>query len=147
MANYIKKIRTDVGDLQIDYEALANLPKADETLSQSGKFADAKVVGDKIKDVTDRKAETATYAGTLKAGSWSASAPYSQNVTINGILITDSPFVDVDMSGASSTSAGTALLEAWGLVGRVVANAGSITAYCYEEKPTVNIPIILKVVR
>lgn len=31
MATYVKKIRTDAGDLQIDYEALANLPSAGST--------------------------------------------------------------------------------------------------------------------
>lgn len=30
MAQYVKKIRTDAGDLQIDYNALANLPNLDE---------------------------------------------------------------------------------------------------------------------
>lgn len=48
MADYIKRIRTEAGDLQIDYEALANLPVSDATLTQSGKFADAKAVGDRI---------------------------------------------------------------------------------------------------
>ena len=51
------------------------------------------------------------------------------------------------MSNATSTSVGTALTEAWALVGRITTAAGKITAYCYEEKPTTNIPIILKVVR
>lgn len=51
------------------------------------------------------------------------------------------------MSGATTGDTGTALTEAWNLVGRVTANAGSITAYCYEEKPTVDISLILKVVR
>lgn len=53
MAEYITRIRTDKGDMQIDYNYLANLPISDTTLSQSGKFADAKVVGDKIKEVSD----------------------------------------------------------------------------------------------
>lgn len=48
MAQYVKKIRTDAGDLQIDYNALANLPKTDTTLEVSGKAADAKAVGDAI---------------------------------------------------------------------------------------------------
>ena len=48
MADYIKKIRTENGDLQIDYEALANLPHADATLTKSGSFADAKETGSRI---------------------------------------------------------------------------------------------------
>ena len=53
MSEYITRIRTEQGDKQIDYNFLANLPQSDPTLAQSGKFADAKVVGDKIKSITD----------------------------------------------------------------------------------------------
>ena len=55
--------------------------------------------------------------------------------------------MDVDRSGASGSAQGTALTEAWGFVGRVTAGNGQITAYCYEDKPAVNLPVILKVVR
>lgn len=48
MAEYITKIRTEDGDKQIDYTALANLPSSDTSLSKSGEFADAKAVGDAI---------------------------------------------------------------------------------------------------
>ena len=48
MAQLVKKIRTEAGDLQIDYNALANLPTTDTTLAVSGKAADAKTVGDSL---------------------------------------------------------------------------------------------------
>lgn len=48
MADYITRIRTESGDLPVDYNALANLPQSDATLTKSGRFADAKAVGDKI---------------------------------------------------------------------------------------------------
>lgn len=54
MADYVTKIRTEDGDKQIDYEALANLPQADTTLTKSGEFADAKAVGDAIKKKADK---------------------------------------------------------------------------------------------
>lgn len=50
MSEYVTKVRTESGDKQIDYLALANLPKSDTTLTQSGKFADSKATGDKIKN-------------------------------------------------------------------------------------------------
>ena len=53
MANYIQRIRTESGDLQIDYKALANLPQPDPTLSKEGSFADAKAIGDKINLIFD----------------------------------------------------------------------------------------------
>lgn len=52
MADYIKKIRTENGDLQIDYGALANLPQSDTTLTKSGSFADAKETGSRISSLT-----------------------------------------------------------------------------------------------
>lgn len=53
MADYVTKIRTEDGDKQIDYEALANLPQSDVTLAKSGEFADAKAVGDALKQKAD----------------------------------------------------------------------------------------------
>lgn len=159
MAVYVTKVRTDVGDIKIDYNALANLPKSDTTLSQSGEFADAKVVGEKITSVSDelnsvhtelkvevsKKAETSVFTGVFAAGGWSNSLPYTQTLTITGILPTDNPFVDVNLSDVVDA---LPILEEWTYVGRVTASeVDTIVGYCYEEKPTIDIPIILKVVR
>lgn len=94
-----------------------------------------------------QKASTQRFSAALTASGWSASAPYAQTVAVPGLLSTDDPFVDVSLSGASEPDAANALLEAWAFVGRVTAGDEALTAYCYEEKPTVEIPLILKVVR
>lgn len=47
----VTAIRTEKGDQRIDYNALANLPEFDDTLSGSGKIADAKTVGDKLREM------------------------------------------------------------------------------------------------
>ena len=39
--------------MQIDYNALANLPQSDKTLTKSGNFADAKAVGDKLNQLSE----------------------------------------------------------------------------------------------
>lgn len=92
-----------------------------------------------------KKATTQTYSGTLSAGGWSESAPYTQTISVAGVLATDNPLVDVDLSGAEN---GTGIIEGWMYVGRVtVSGDNEVTAYCYEEKPEVDIPMILKVVR
>ena len=77
--------------------------------------------------------------------SWSGSAaPYSNSVTVTGILATDTPIIDVVMSGTYSTD--EARIEAWGYIYRAVTANGSITFYA-TEKPTVSLPVQIKVVR
>lgn len=205
MVQCVTKIRTESGDLPIDYRALEHKPKSDATLTQEGSFADAKATGDALKELNNtiqndietvinelsqefealtpedigavnvsnivnnittveegyvldarqayelnlliqKRATTASYAATLPKTGWSSSAPYTQTVNVDGILSTDNPIVDIDMSGAS-TGNYESLMESWNFIGRVTANNGSITAYCYEEKPTVDIKLVLKVVR
>ena len=63
MAQYVTKIRTESGDKQIDYNALANLPQSDATLTQTGSFADAKATGDAIKAA---KSDLTTQMNTTK---------------------------------------------------------------------------------
>ena len=78
MAEYITKIRTEGGDLPIDYNSLANLPSPDTTLTKSGSFADAKAVGDKIRNINDIIKEI--QGGDTLAG-----------ITINGKNISSNP--------------------------------------------------------
>jgi hypothetical protein len=76
---------------------------------------------------------------------WQGSqAPYTKTQTVNGLLATDTPIVDVVMSGNFETD--KARIEAWGYVYRIIAANNAITLYA-TEKPTVSLPIQLKVVR
>jgi hypothetical protein len=76
---------------------------------------------------------------------WSGtSAPYTKTVSVSGILSTDTPIIDVVMSGTYSTD--EARIEAWGHIYRAVTADGSITFYAIE-KPAVSLPIQIKVVR
>ncbi len=90
------------------------------------------------------RAKTVTYTTTLDT-TWSGSAsPYTKTQTVTGILATDNPVVDIQMSGTFATD--EARLEAWGNIYRITTAANSITLYA-TEKPTVSLPIQLKVVR
>lgn len=94
-----------------------------------------------------QRATTASYTATFPVSGWSSSSPYTQTVNVSGILSTDNPIVDIDMSNAQNADDWAALIESWNFVGRITANQGSVTMYCYDDKPTVNITIFLKVVR
>lgn len=238
MAEYITRIRTESGDKQIDYNALANLPTTDKTLSQSELAADAKVTGDKINDlnsdITERinnvssgvsdeihaldsrlsnaissvNTENRAYSDSLKAAidqtinnlssakfdksggtitgainmssqkitnlatptagtdaanknyvdgkhliqtatistSWSgSSAPYSQVVSVSGILASDTPHIAPVYSDTLSTA--IKQKDSWLLVSRAVTAANTITFYCFDGKPDTAIPIQIEVNR
>jgi len=88
------------------------------------------------KDVVLTATLDTTWSGT--------SAPYTKTVSVSGILSTDTPIIDVVMSGTYTTDEARA--EAWGYIYRAVTANDSITFYAME-KPTVSLPIQIKVVR
>ena len=76
---------------------------------------------------------------------WSGtSPPYSKTITITGITSNDTPIVDVVMSGTYSTDEARAW--AWGYIYRITTGTNSLTFYAVD-KPTVSLPIQVKVVR
>ena len=85
------------------------------------------------------------FTTTILSADWTGTtAPFTQVKTISGILATDTPIVDVVMSGTYATD--EARQEAWNNIYRITTANNSITLYA-KEKPTVNLPIQLKVVR
>jgi hypothetical protein len=89
-------------------------------------------------------AKTQAFTTTLDAVWTGSSAPYSKTVTVTGILETDTPIIDVVMSGTYATD--EARQEAWAGIYRAVTANNSITFYA-TEKPGVSLPIQIKVVR
>lgn len=90
----------------------------------------------------NKKAEKpVVYSFTLGSNRWSSSAPYTQEVAVAGVLASDIPFLYVDMSGVSSVDSGVELREAWMYVDRIVVGSGKFTAYCYEDKPSADVPV------
>lgn len=84
--------------------------------------------------------------GTLLPGSWvGETAPYTQNVNVEGILTGDCPHVTPSYSDNSETA--LVQEEAWATVSRAKAFDGYITFICSEYKPEVEIPIQIEVNR
>ena len=86
------------------------------------------------------------YTGTFSASEWSSSVPHTQTITISGIKSTDTPLIDLDMSSAT-VSNGTQLTEQWALIGRVTTGTDTITAYCYSDIPTLDIPVNIMTIK
>ena len=94
------------------------------------------------KDYVDGKRKT--FTATVGTG-WTGSGPYTQTVTVAGVLASDMPHV-VPVYDADNTTA-QAQREAWGCVSRGVAAAGGIQFTCFEDKPETAIPIQIEVMR
>lgn len=76
-----------------------------------------------------------SYTGELTVAGWTGSAaPYTQSVTVTGVLAADEPMVDLIPSDTYSTAA----LEdsQWGQIYKAVATANTITFYA-KAKPSV----------
>jgi hypothetical protein len=84
---------------------------------------------------------------TLVAASWAGSGPYTQSVNVTGMLAAYVPISDIVLSTTTATA--MAQLESYKFLlnGNITTANGSISAICYEDKPTVNLPIRMVVNR
>lgn len=82
---------------------------------------------------------------TLPASGWSNTIPYTQTVSLEGILETDEPHWGLVRSG--DTAARIAQKEAFDMVDELDTADGSVTFTCDEEKPEVDLTIQLEVNR
>lgn len=99
-----------------------------------------KVINAALSDKAARETFTATLSIT-----WSGTGPYKQTVTVSGILATDNPHITPSFSDVASTAASQK--EAWNCIGMAVSAANSITFTCFDDKPTVSIPLLIEVIR
>ena len=87
-----------------------------------------------------------TYTATINT-EWTTAetGEYTQTVVVDGILEIDNPIVDVILGDSKDVA--LQQLEAWSCVSKIKTSDGNVTVICFEEVPTVAIPIQLKVVR
>ena len=88
-------------------------------------------------------AKTIARTATLTAAGWSASAPYTQSVTVSGL--TDTKRAMAYPVYGSNTATNLALKEACGMVSFASRSGSVMTFTCLEDKPTVDIPITVEV--
>ena len=86
-------------------------------------------------------------AATLTASDWSAAAPYTQTVAVQGLESGDTPILDADSSSVTTAAGYAALLEAWQLISRGEAGDGALTVTCYEACPDRDIPVKMLILR
>ena len=87
-------------------------------------------------------ATVSSYTFTIGTSWTGSAAPYTQTITVSGILATDDPIADL----ATSTTNYEKEAEAWGKVFKITTAANKVTVYA-TEKTTTSISCKLKVVR
>lgn len=147
---------SDITGLRTELDSIPELTKANVGLGNVDNVKQAsKTEHDQLaSNFSTHQAENATLTklghvrhGTLTATlttAWTGSeAPFTKVQTVTGIQSTDTPIIDVVMSGTFSTD--EARQEAWGNIYRATTSNNSITFYAME-KPEVSLPIQIKVV-
>ena len=126
----------------LPYHNARHLPGgADPITVKTGNLENGAVTADKLA----QGAVSAVCTAELSVSGWTGSeAPYSQTVTVSGLRASDTPIVDLTLSGTYSTD--RARLEQYGYLYRACAGADSLTVYA-EEKPTEPLPIRLLCIR
>ena len=151
----LRGLNAPTGDDEAATKAYADkmLPKTGGTMTGPIAMGGSKVTGlgtptaasdAATKGYVDGKHFLATVS--LPAAGWAGdAAPYTQTVTVSGILETDTPHV----APVYSSTLDTALAEkdAWSMVCDADAATGVLTFICFEDKPGVDINIQIEVVR
>lgn len=83
---------------------------------------------------------------TFAANGWSSAAPYTQSVNIADLTSNDVPIIDFDYSSATVETYAN-LEENYNKILRFVSGNGTLTAYCYDTIPEIDVKIIVKVVK
>ena len=85
-----------------------------------------------------------TFTATLSASMWGTTKPFRQTVTVSGILSTDEPFTDIVLT--NDLTKAQQELQSWGCISNITTSNNLISAVCFDEKPTANMTIKMKVI-
>ena len=129
------------GPINMNGQSISGLNDPTEE-SQAARKGYVDAAKEEAKDYTDSKRKTWTATITT---TWSGSGPYTQSVTVSGILASDMPHITPVYSSDNATA--IAQKEAWACVSKAVTAENSITFTCFEDKPTTAISIQIEVNR
>lgn len=135
------------GTLDMDENILKGVPTPTEKDHAVNKeYADLKAAN-ALKDAKKYSDEKHLEpSAVLTAAGWIGdTAPYTQTVTVEGILATDDPHYAVVYSGELDNKLNQK--EAFSLIDDLETADGSITFTCLEEKPEINLTIQMEVNR
>lgn len=100
-----------------------------------------------VNEKAEGKANMLTLTTTIIASAFEGmTAPYTQRIELADIKETDAPDIGVLMSGEDVTLA-LNQKEAFGSISMVQTGDGFIVVSCFEDKPRVDVPIQIRILR
>lgn len=147
MPNVIKVVEHDpLSDKLLYHRTSSDIVDFDNSNSNI-ESNDAENAIKEVNNKADSKADTTTYNAKIIATAFEGvTAPYSQKIEIEGILSTDNPIVGIT-NLSDIVNVALEQRDSWGSINRITCGDGFIVAYCYEDLPSVDIDIQLKVIR
>lgn len=126
------------------YEKNGTLTYVDEYGNEHKLYPKTKV--ENVKGFSEAVSENRKLFTAALSAEWAGSEPpYTQTVSVPGILESDSPHI----APVYDSDRDTALeqMESWSLVTGAAAGADTLTFTCLEDKPQEKIPIQIEVIR
>lgn len=100
-----------------------------------------------IKTCNGVTTKTTTYQVVLNKENWNSNGKgFSQQISIEGLQNGDIPIINV-LNDSENSDERKSITKNWGYVNRIVVENGNITAYAYENKPTIDLNIQLNLNR
>lgn len=128
------------------YSDLSNTPNVPSVVQTTGASTTDTMSQDAITTALSGKASVSTYTATLLSSGWvGASAPYTQTVNVTGILSTDNTLANIVLSSDATTA--QSQLTNWAYVSKMETSNGSVTATCFDSKPSIDLNISLMAIR
>ena len=146
MPKVYKVTQEDSAGNVIMYESDADIVNYDDSKADNLTSKNVQDAITKVNNKAEAKATTLTLTTTIVASAFEGkTAPYTQKISLSGVKGTDNPLVGVVYSNNTATALDQQ--DSWSSVSRIETGDGYIIVSCYEDKPTVNIPIQVKIVR
>lgn len=92
---------------------------------------------------TETTASSIDVEATLGGELWSEELPYAQTVEVPEVDEQIAPILDLKISEDDDWET---MVEQWGYISKAITGDGTITFYCYQDKPTINLNFKIKVV-
>ena len=119
----LNTLQTTVNNLSTTVQGKANTTDVEERFAQ-------------MTTVVNGKASATMWSNVeIPVSGWSASAPYTQTVTVNGMLATCNPLADIKFTDITDNTAMADEESYYNCVDHIAMGDNSITLICLDEKP------------